>query len=324
VVLNLHRMESLEVKLYFLGTGAGMPSKQRNVTSIALDLLSERGVYWLFDCGEGTQQQILNSPVKLSKTEKLFVSHLHGDHIYGIPGLLASRSYQGGDAPLTVYGPIGIRSFIEHALDLSEAHLTYSLHIVEIDNEGVLFEDEGFQVEAARLQHRIESFGYRIVERDQPGKLKHAELSALGVASGPIYGKLKLGETVKLEDGRVLHGADFVGTPCIGRKVTILGDTKYCSNAVYLAKEADVLVHEATFAKERQELADAYDHATTIDAARTAQEAGSKVLIMTHISSRYQGEDEEALLREAQSVHPNSYLAKDFWSFEIPKPPQQC
>jgi ribonuclease Z len=317
-------MESLVLKLYFLCKCAGIPSKQRNVTSIALDLLAERGVYWLFDCGEGTQQRMMYSPIKLSKTEKLFITHMHGDHIYGIPGLLTSRSYQGGETPLTVYGPKGIRSFIENALTLSDAHLSYSLVIVEIEREGLLFEDDGFVVETGKLQHRVESFGYRIVERDQPGKLKHAQLAALGVASGPIYGKLKQGNTVELEDGRVLHGADFVGPPCKGRRITILGDTKYCSNAVLLAQGADVLVHEATFAKERQELADAFDHSTTIDAARTAQEAGVKNMIMTHISSRYQAEEEEMLLQEAKSVHSGSHLARDLWGFEIEKTPNEC
>jgi ribonuclease Z len=305
------------VELYFLGTGAGMPSKQRNVTSIALNLLAERGVYWLFDCGEGTQQQIMHSPVKLSRMEKLFITHLHGDHIYGIPGLLTSRSYLGGDTPLTVYGPKGLRSFIEVALAVSDAHLTYKLTIVEIEQEGLLFEDEGFQVETARLEHRIESFGYRITERDQPGKLMQEKLKALGIASGPLYGKLKQGMTVDLEDGTVLNGADYVGPPLQGRKVVILGDTKYCRGALHLAKGADVLVHEATFAEERQELADAFDHATTIDAARTAQEAEAKVLIMTHISSRYQLDEIDRLLQEACAVHPRSYIAKDFWGFNI-------
>jgi ribonuclease Z len=267
---------------------------------------------------------MMYSPVKLSKTEKLFITHMHGDHIYGIPGLLTSRSYQGGDTPFTVYGPKGIRSFIENALVLSDAHLSYSLQVIEIEREGVLFEDDGFQVETGKLQHRVESFGYRIVERDQPGKLKHSQLAALGVASGPIYGKLKQGQTVELGDGRVLHGADFVGPPCKGRRVTILGDTKYCSNAVLLAQGADVLVHEATFAKERQELADAFDHSTTIDAARTAKEAGVKNMIMTHISSRYQAEEEEMLLQEAKSVHSSSHLARDLWGFEIEKTPNEC
>ena len=289
--------------LYFLGTGAGMPSKQRNVTSIALNLLDERGTYWLFDCGEGTQQQILNSPVKLGRTEKLFITHLHGDHLYGLPGLLTSRSYLGGDTPLTLYGPRGLKSFVDTALSVSGAHLTYTLQIVEIEEEGLIFEDESFRVETARLEHRIECFGFGVIEKDQPGKLMQEKLTELGIPAGPIYGKLKQGQSVQLEDGRMLHGADFLGAPIPGRIVVILGDTRYCSGAQHLARGADVLVHEATFAMDKQELAYAFDHATSIDAARTAQEAGANALIMTHISSRYQGDAVMELLHEAQKIH---------------------
>lgn len=307
------------MELYFLGTGAGMPSKQRNVTSIALNLLDERGTYWLFDCGEGTQQQILNSPVKLGRTEMLFITHLHGDHLYGLPGLLTSRSYLGGDTPLTMFGPPGLKRFVETALEVSGAHLSYTLKIVELEEEGLIFEDETFLVETARLEHRIECFGYRIVEKDQPGKLMQDKLSALGIPAGPIYGKLKQGQTVVLEDGRTLHGADFLGAPIPGRIVVILGDTRYCSGAQLLARGADVLVHEATFAMDKQELAYSFDHATSTDAARIAQEAGANALIMTHISSRYQGDAVLELLQEAQHHHSNSHIAKDFWSFDVPR-----
>lgn len=305
------------MELYFLGTGAGMPSKHRNVTAIALNLLAERGVYWLFDCGEGTQQQILRSPVKLGRAEKLFITHLHGDHIYGIPGLLTSRSFLGGGAPFTIYGPRGLRSFVENALAVSEAHLAYPLSIVELVEEGIIIDEQDFQVEVARLEHRVECFGYRIVEQDQPGRLMIEKLKEHGIQSGPVYGELKRGKTVVLEDGRTLHGSDFVGPPVKGRTVTVIGDTKYCKGALYLARKADVLVHEATFAKDRQELAYTYDHATSVDAARTAQEADAKVLIMTHISSRYANAEAGQLLAEALSVHPRSYLAEDFWSYEI-------
>ncbi|MGG1514953.1 ribonuclease Z [Paenibacillus oryzisoli] len=305
------------MELYFLGTGAGMPSKQRNVTSIALNLLDERGTYWLFDCGEGTQHQIMHSPVKLGRTEILFVTHLHGDHLYGLPGLLTSRSYVGGDTPLKMFGPKGLKRFVETALDVSGAHLGYTLTIEELEQEGVIFEDDKFIVETARLEHRIECFGYRITEKDLPGKLMMDKLKELGVPAGPLYGKLKQGEQVELPDGRKLNGQDFVGAPLPGRVVVILGDTRYCEGAKRLARGADVLVHEATFSQAKQDLAYAFDHATSIDAARVAEEAGAKSLIMTHLSSRYQGDDVEELLLEAKAIHGDSYIAKDLWSFEI-------
>ena len=153
-----------------LGTGAGVPAKARNVTSIALQLLEERGTVWLFDCGEATQHQILKTAVKPRKIEKIFITHLHGDHIFGLPGFLSSRSFQGGVDKLTVYGPQGIDAFITTSLQVSGTHLKYPLEIIEIE-EGVVFEDEQFTVTAMSLDHGIYSIGYRIVEKDRPGKL---------------------------------------------------------------------------------------------------------------------------------------------------------
>ncbi len=311
------------MELLFLGTGAGMPSRQRNVSSIALNLLIERDSFWLFDCGEGTQHQILRSSVKLSKTDKIFITHLHGDHLYGLPGLLASRAYSGGDEErLTIYGPQGIKSYIELSLSVSESHLNYEIDIIEITEDGILFEDQRFRVEVAALKHRIPCYGYRITELDQPGKLDSAKLQALRIPSGPIYRQLKQGKEIQLEDGRWIDGKQFIGPTIRGRIVTILGDTQYCQGSLHLAQGADVLVHEATFAKDRQPLAVAYDHATSFDAARTAQEAQAKVLIMTHISSRYQDDEVDILLKEAKEIHAHSYLAHDFWSYQIQRPDQ--
>ncbi|WP_068775607.1 ribonuclease Z [Paenibacillus sp. FJAT-26967] len=307
------------MELYFLGTGAGMPARHRNVTSIVLNLLPERGTIWLFDCGEGTQHQILRSPVKLSKSEKMFITHLHGDHLFGLPGLLSSRSYQGGDTPFVIYGPKGLKAFVDTSLGLSQVHLDYELVVHEIEGDGVVFEDANFRVEAASLEHRIECFGYRIIEKDLPGKLQLDKLKELGVTAGPLYGRLKQGHTVLLEDGRELKGDQFVGPSIKGRIVTILGDTKPCSNSSLLAADADVLVHEATFGAERSDLADAYDHSTTEQAARTAKEAGVKTLIMTHISSRYQGDGADQLVQEARAHHADSWLAEDFWSYTVPR-----
>jgi ribonuclease Z len=304
------------VDLYFLGTGAGMPSGERNVTSIALRLFEERGTFWLFDCGEGTQHQILKSPLKPGKLEKLFVTHLHGDHIYGIPGLLTSRSYQGGETPLTIYGPPGIERFVLDIIHVSQARLSYELSIVEIE-EGIVFRDDQFLVETARLEHRIESFGYRITESDQPGKLLTEKLAAAGVTAGPIYGSLKKGIDVTLEDGTIIIADQFIGRPQPGRIAVIMGDTRVCDAAKQLAQDADVLVHEATFAADLHDLAYKYYHATSVDAAKVANEANVRALILTHLSSRYQGEAADVLLDEARRLFNNTYIAADFWSYIV-------
>jgi ribonuclease Z len=306
------------VELVFLGTGAGTPSRQRNVTAIALDLLAENGAYWLFDCGEGTQQQILHSTVKLSKMDKLFVTHMHGDHIFGIPGLLSTRANQGGITPFTVFGPPGIQAYIETSLSCSQSRLSYPLEIIEI-NDGVIYQDRLFTVEALHVEHRIECFGYRIVERNRPGKLEVEKLKAMNIASGPVFGQLKHGETVQLTDGTVIDGRDFIGPEIIGRKIAIIGDTRRCDSAVKLSNEVDVMVHEATFAISNQDLADKYYHSTTVDAANIAIEAGAKALILTHFSSRYQDEDLATLLYEAQNIFEVVHLASDFFSFILEK-----
>lgn len=303
------------MQLYFLGTGAGMPSLQRNVSAVALNLLAECGAYWLFDCGEGTQQQIQKAPVKLSKMNKLFITHLHGDHLYGLPGLLTSRSYLGGETPLILYGPKGIREFIYCCLRISQAHLSYDLQVVEIE-EGTVFSDGSFTVEAGRVDHRIESFGFRITEADLPGSLQIEKLKGLGVPAGPVYGELKKGKTVTLSNGLVLHGQDFVGPSIPGKKIAVIGDTRLCNKAIELAQSVDVLVHEATFSSMQSDMAERYFHTTARDAGRIALEANAGALILTHISSRYQ-EDAASLLLEAQSVFPNTYLAKDLWDFPI-------
>lgn len=306
------------MELYFLGTGAGMPSRRRNVTSIAFNILDEAGSFWLFDCGEGTQQQILQSPVRLSRTDKIFITHLHGDHLYGLPGLLTSRSYQGGDSPLALYGPQGIREFVETALRVSQARLSYELAIHEILEEGPVLEEELFQVEARRLDHRVECFGYRIMEKPKEGKLDAEKLKVLGIPPGPMYGELKQGRSVTLADGRTVSSQEVVGPQVPGRIVAILGDTMPTEAAVELARGADVLVHEATFDEGRSDMASRFHHSTTADAAKTAGAAQAMALIITHISSRYGDEEAEELLREARAIFANTYLADDFWAFQVP------
>jgi len=310
--------EDISVNFIFLGTGAGVPAKARNVSSIALQLLEERRATWLFDCGEATQQQILRTSVKPSKIEKIFITHLHGDHIFGLPGLLGSRSFQGGTAELTVYGPKGIKQYIMTSLQVSGTHLKYDLHIVEIE-EGIVFEDDSFTVEALKLEHGIASYGYRIVERDRPGELQVKALQQLGVKPGPIFKKIKDGERVELDDGTIIDGRDFVGEPKKGQVIAILGDTRTCENSVKLARECDYLIHEATFAADSGEMAYEFNHSTTAQAAEIAVKAKVKHLILTHISSRYMKEDTDMLLQEAKDIFPHTIIAEDLMVVDIEK-----
>ncbi|WP_057896676.1 ribonuclease Z [Liquorilactobacillus oeni] len=308
------------MEIEFLGTGAGSPAKSRNVTSIALKLLEEINEIWLFDVGEGTQHQILRTTIKPRKISRIFITHLHGDHIFGLPGFLSSRSFQGAEklGQLTIYGPKGIKDYVQTSLRISQSRLTYKINFVEITEEGLLFENSRFTVFAYRLDHRIECFGYRIVEKDYPGELQVERLRAEHVPSGPIYGQLKAGETVTLTDGRVLDGNDYLGQPKRGRIVTVLGDTRQTPNILKLAQNAAVLVHESTFGKEESQMAFSYYHSTNVQAARAAVKAHVGQLLLTHISARYVGPKALKLEKDAQYVFKKTILANDFDNFSIP------
>ncbi|MBC1580173.1 ribonuclease Z [Listeria seeligeri] len=304
------------MELVFLGTGAGVPSRGRNVTSIALSMLNERNAIWLFDCGEATQHQILRSQIKLSKLEKIFITHMHGDHIFGLPGLLSSRSFQGGDSDLTIYGPVGIQAYVETSLKLSGTRLTYKIIFEEIE-PGLIFEDEMFTVTADELDHGMLSYGYRIVEKDKQGALDAARLKEDGVEPGPIFQRLKNGEVVTLPDGREIDGENYIGAPQKGKIISIFGDTRETASEFALAENADVLIHEATFEGDKGKMAAEYMHSTTIQAAELAKKAGVKKLILTHISSRYDRDASKALLIEAKSVFENTEIAYDLAVFQI-------
>lgn len=304
-------MEVQNVEICFLGTGAGLPSKGRNVSSIALNLLQEINSVWLFDCGEATQHQILHTTIKPRKINKIFITHLHGDHIFGLPGLISSRSFLDGQDELKVYGPKGIKQFIETSLSVSKTHITYPLTIIEYD-EGVIYEDDYFKVSTIKLDHGITSYGFKIAEKDKPGQLLVHKLKEAGIQPGPIYKQIKENNMTTLEDGRTIKREDFIGPPKKGRVITIFGDTRYIEDHYKFINESDVLIHEATFDKESVELAKKYFHTTTAQAAQLAKLSDVKKLILTHISSRYQKSDEKKLLQEAKDIFPNTIIAHDF------------
>ena len=305
------------MELTFLGTSAGVPTRTRNMTSIILNLQQPtRAEMWLFDCGEGTQHQLLHTAFNPGKLDKIFISHLHGDHLFGLPGLLCSRSMSGIIQPLTIYGPQGIREFVETALRISGSWTDYPLEIVEI-GAGEILDDGLRKVTAYPLEHPLECYGYRIEEHDKPGALNAQALKAAGVPPGPLFQELKAGKTIMLEDGRQINGADYLAAPVPGKALAIFGDTGPCDAALDLAKGVDVMVHEATLDITMEAKANSRGHSSTRQAATLAREAGVGKLIITHVSSRYDDKGCQHLLRECRSIFPATELANDFTVFNV-------
>lgn len=304
------------MELIFLGTGAGMPSKQRNTSSVVLNLSAEKEGYWMFDCGEATQHQLLRTSIKPRKINKIFITHLHGDHLFGLPGFLGSRSFLGGEEKLTIYGPVGIKQWIEVTMHITRTHLTYPLDIIEVQEGGVLFENEHFTVTTKELQHVIQCFGFRIEQKPLPGKLFIEKAFEAGVPKGPLLKRLKEGEDVRLDDGTIVYSKDVTGEAQKGFTVAILGDTRICSAAKELAQDANILVHEATFDMETGDLAKEYGHSTIGHAAQTAKEANVDVLIANHISARFMPSDLAKLKEQGQAIFPELLIAEDFSQYE--------
>lgn len=311
----------------FLGTGSGAPTTRRNVSGIGLRFL-QAGTWWLFDCGEGTQHQLLRAPMKISQLEKIFITHLHGDHLYGLIGLLASRSLRNDDAkPLELYGPPGLERYFRAVMETSPVHLHYPLQIHTV-HEGIVYEDDERIVRCCPAKHRIASFAYAVEEKERPGAFRVDLAKQAGVPSGPLYGALKRGEQVTLPDGRVLDGREFTGPPQEGRKIVFSGDTEPCQSVKEFARDADLLVHEATYAQHDKELAVRSGHSTAHEAALLASEAGVKQLCLTHFSPRYENEDSSFtmgdLLAEAQEIFPDTLLAEDFLDVPVKRVRQRA
>lgn len=308
------------MQITFLGTSSGVPTRSRNVSSLAVRL-PQRAEVWLFDCGEGTQHQFLRSDLRVSQLSRIFITHLHGDHIFGLMGLLASCGLAGNVKRIDIYGPAGLEDYLQACTRYSQTHFSYPLKVHK-NQPGVIFEDDEFIVSCGYLKHRVTAFGYRIVEKDRPGHFDVEKAKALGIPSGPLYGQLKRGEDITLPDGRTFKGSDFCGPVQIGRKFVYCTDTIFCEGAVELAQDADLLVHEATFSHHDAQMAFERLHSTSTMAAQVALAANVKQLIMTHFSPRYGPGNSivlKDLLTEARAIFPNTDMAHDFLAYEIPK-----
>ena len=308
------------MRITFLGTSAGVPTRSRNVSAVALRL-PQRGEVWLFDCGEGTQHQLLRSDLNISQITRIFITHLHGDHVYGLMGLLATCGMSGHARRIDVYGPRGLAEYVRDVSRRPQLHTSYPLEVHTVEG-GRVFEDEEFAVSCAPLKHRLPAFGYRVQEGDRPGHFDVERAREQGIPPGPLYGQLKRGERVTLPDGRTFDGADFCGPTLRGRGVVYCTDTAYCNAAVELARDSDALIHEATFAGADEHLAARSTHSTAATAARVASEAGARLLLITHFSPRYvrgNAIEPEDLLREARAVFPSTEMAHDLLSVEVPR-----
>ena len=299
------------MEIIFLGTSSAVHSKDRNHPSIALKAF---GDVMLFDCGEGTQRQILSTKVSPMKISKIFITHYHGDHILGLPGLLQSMSLHGRETPLTVYGPKGLNSLKNAIYSLGYCAIEFPIEFIEIDSE-IIEETEEYIITSQRVKHNVPCLAYSIEEKKKPRFLREKAIE-LGVPVGPAFGRLHNGEEVEI-DGKIIKPEQVLGAPRKGRKITYSGDTKPCEEMISLAKDSTVLIHESTFIEKDKSNAEEHAHSTSIDAAYIAKDSNSKELILTHISTRYNKEYEEIMLNEAREVFENTKMAKDLMEMEL-------
>lgn len=309
------------MQVTFLGTSAGVPTRTRNVSCIGLRL-PQRGEVWLFDCGEGTQHQLIRSDLRISQISRIFITHLHGDHIFGLPGLLATSGMAGPGQRIEVYGPPRIDEYVRDTASHSQTRLSPVVRVHTVES-GIILRDGDFTVSCLPLKHRVPTVGYRVAESDQPGTFNVEKAVESGIPPGPLYGRLKRGDTITLPDGRTVHGEEFSGPFKPGRRVVYCTDTIFCPAAIELSRDADILIHEATFAQADEDLARQSMHSTAAMAARVAHEAGARRLIITHISPRYvEGQQigPAELLAEARSIFPDTEMARDFLTVEVKRP----
>ncbi|MCK4953046.1 ribonuclease Z [Candidatus Bathyarchaeota archaeon] len=303
----------MSLRVVFLGTAGSIPTPKRNLSAIVIRRKEE---LLLFDCGEGIQRQMIQAKVGFHRKTKIFITHLHGDHILGLPGLFQTMSLWNRRKKLEVHGPRGIKAFVDAMKQTVQFTLTFPMEIFEIKNSGVMCNEKQYEVYAVWADHSVQSLAYALIEKPRPGKFYPEKARSIGVPEGPLWSKLQQGCPIKLSNGRTVKPEEVVDPPRLGRKIVYTGDTKPSEDIIKLADKADLLIHEATFSDELQERAHEDKHSTPSQAAKVAKKARVRRLVLTHISARYK--DPTILLEQAKKIFPNVCVAEDFMRIDIP------
>ena len=301
------------MQVVFLGTSGSWPTPKRNVSAVAIKRGPE---VILFDCGEGTQRQFMLSKLSFMQGSRVFVSHFHGDHFLGLPGMVQSMSMNGREAPLEVYGPRGIERLVGELLSLGYFTPGFAVHAKELPPGGEIDCGE-YVVRAFEAVHTVPCVSFVLEEKTRPGRFSVDRAEALGIPSGPLYRQLQAGEPVTI-GGRTIRPEDVLGPPRRGRKIVYTGDTMPHEALVEMARRADLLIHDATSDAGLEEKANRYGHSSSRQAAETAKEAGVGLLVLTHLSPRY--EDPTSILGDAKKVFANVRVAEDFLEVDVPYP----
>ncbi len=298
------------LRVTFLGTGGTLPTINRNPSAI---MVNREGELMLFDCGEGTQQQMMRAKTGM-KINSIFITHFHADHFLGIPGLIQTLSFNGRTEPLDIYGPEWTKRFVNLLIDMGYYKLGFEINAYELEGGEVIDKGDYF-IKAVATDHGIPSLGYVIEEKKRTGRFNREKAIELGVPIGPLFSKLQKGEPVTI-NGRKILPSLVVGKPRPGRKIVYSGDTRPCKSIEKESAGADLLIHDGTLAEELKGWAIETKHSTSKEAALLARKAKVKQLILTHISSRY-SESIEPLLQDAKSVFENVKIAEELMEIEI-------
>lgn len=304
----------MNFEVFVLGTSGMMPLPNRNLTSA---MIRREGELFLFDCGEGTQISLKKLNLKWKKIHSIFISHMHADHVTGLPGILMLSSQVDRDDPLTIYGPSRLKEYVDANRRILDMYINYEI-IVKTVEEGIILEEEDYTVRAFELNHTKPCFGYVFEEKPRPGLFHPETAQALNVPVGPLWGKLQKGESVTLEDGKVIQPSDVMGQARDGRKFSYVTDSLYLPTIADHVRESDLLLCEGMFTDDLRDSAKEKKHMTAGDAALIAKEANVKQLGLLHYSPRYSDYELRFLLKDAKKVFANTVLSKDRMLFNIP------